>query len=114
MGQRKPVLDGGQDLAMGRGSFKGERSAYCKVPGRCAMSCAKMAELIGMLFGCGLALAQGSMCYMRVHTGATWQIQLNRPCSAVLQKRLNRSRCHLWCVLGWAQGTRAPHVKGNF
>jgi len=31
---------------------------------------------------CGLVWAQGSMCCMGVHIGATWRIRLKRPCSA--------------------------------
>jgi len=32
-------------------------------------------------------------CVTWVHIGATWRTRLNRPCSAAVQKRLNRSRC---------------------
>jgi len=34
---------------------------------------------------CGLGWAQGRMCYLGVHIGATWRIQLNRPCATVMQ-----------------------------
>ena len=35
--------------------------------------------------GCGLWWSQGSVYQVAVHTGATWQIPLNRPCAAAMQ-----------------------------
>jgi len=72
-----------------------------------------------MLLGCGLWWAHGSMCYMEVHIGASWRIRLNRPCSAALQKRLNRSQCPLGVhscgpkepCIRWE--SRWPYAKGQ-
>jgi len=54
MGPGYDVLDGGLDLSMGRAILRGERAArctHCGVCGRSAVSCAKTAEPIEMLFG---------------------------------------------------------------
>jgi len=45
----------------------------------------KMAELIEMHLGCGLAWDEGSMCYMGGYIGATWRIWLNRPWAAAMR-----------------------------
>ena len=49
-----------------------------------AISCAKLAELIEMPFGCGLGWAKGRK-HVLGHIDATWQIQLNRSSAAVMQ-----------------------------
>jgi len=48
-----------------------------------AVSCAKMAEQIEMLFGLWTRMGwrKCATSYMRGHIGATWRIQLNHRCS---------------------------------
>jgi len=47
-----------------------------------AVSCAKMAELIEMLFGLWIQMDPRNHVLHGLHIGATWRIQLNRPCAA--------------------------------
>jgi len=49
-----------------------------------AVSCAKMAEPIEMLFGTWTPVGPRKHVLGGVHTGATWQIPLNRPCVAAM------------------------------
>jgi len=50
VGSRNHVLDGGPDLPMGRGNFEGKGAAQCIVQAFSAVSCAKTAEPIEMLY----------------------------------------------------------------
>jgi len=90
------------------------------MPDDIAVSCAKMAEPIEIPFGLWTGVAPSKHVLHGMHIGAIWQIRLNCPCSAALQKRLNQSRCCLGCALGWAQGTILdggpdhPVPRGNF
>jgi len=63
--------------------------------------------------GCGLAWAQGIMCYMESRSchlkGQFWWIgspivNYRYFLPLAVQKRLNRSICHLGCGLKWAEG----------
>jgi len=58
-----------------------------------------MAEPIEML--CELCTEVGPRKHVwhGVHIGTTWQIRMNHPCSAALQKWLHPSRCCLGCGL---------------
>jgi len=49
------------------------------------VSCAKAAELIEMPFGTWTQVGTRKHVLGRGHTGATWQIPLNRPCVAVMR-----------------------------
>jgi len=53
-----------------------------------AVSCAKigLAQQLEMPFGLGTRLGQGSICYLGLHSRATWRIQLNRSCSSGLSE----------------------------
>jgi len=71
------VLDGSPDRPMQRGHFLG---------GKHARACTTLLRAVQKWLnrskchlGCGLRWAQGSMCYMGVHIGATWRIRLNCP-----------------------------------
>jgi len=50
-----------------------------------AVSCAKMAELIGMPSGLWTWMGPRMHVLGGLHTGATWQIPLNRPCAVAMQ-----------------------------
>jgi len=50
-----------------------------------AMSCAKMAEPIEMPFGLWTRMGRKKHVLGAMHTGATWQIPLNRPCEVTMQ-----------------------------
>jgi len=91
----------------GRGSFKGERAAHCKVYGHSAVSCAEMAEPIEMLFGLwtqvdprkqllhgdlGCTLAPPGKCDSTVHV---WR------------------RCGLFCQILLTTYLWAPYVIGQ-
>ena len=112
MGPRNHVLDGGPNALMRMGNFEGERAAHCKAQGRSAVSCAKTAELIEMLFA--LCTWVGS----RKHILDEAQIPhvkgqllggrtcLGMPDNTLLsaaQTWLNLSICCLGCGLGWAE-----------
>jgi len=72
---------GGFRYPMGRDSFKGFVVMYSDT----AVSCAKMAEPIDMLFGLWTRVGAGKHVLGGVHIGATWRIQLNRPCAAAMR-----------------------------
>jgi len=52
--------------------------------GNTAMSCAKTAGLVEMPFGIGTLVGPRKHVFGGVHTGATWQIPLIRPCAVVM------------------------------
>jgi len=49
------------------------------------MSCAKTAELIEMPFGLWTLAGPRKHVLGEVHTDATWQTPLNRPCAAAMR-----------------------------
>jgi len=59
------------------------------MPGRArrysAVSCAKMAAPIVMPFGWWTRVNPRKLVLGGVHTGATWRIQLSRPCAAAMR-----------------------------
>jgi len=57
------------------------RAAHCKVSGCSAMSCAKTDEPIETPFG----LSAFNHVLDGVHTGAAWQIPLNRPYAVAMR-----------------------------
>jgi len=68
----------------GKGQFKGEEAAHCKVQRLSAVNCAKTAETIEMR----VDLKSGGFRKQElggVHTGATWRIPLNGPCVAAMR-----------------------------
>jgi len=50
-----------------------------------AVSCAKRAELIKMLFGVWTWVVQRKHVLSVVHTGIMWRVPLNRPCAAAMR-----------------------------
>jgi len=75
MDPRNQVLDGGLDLHLGRGNFKGKGMAR-HARRHSAVSCVKMAKL---------TKTPKEACVSWGHIGATYQIRLNRPCAEAMR-----------------------------
>jgi len=105
----------GVQISMGRGNFKGEGMARCKVQWYSAVICAKTAEMIEMPFGLWtwvdsrkhvLDGAQMPHAKEQLLREKTCQGMPNDTLPWAVQKWLNRSICSLGCGLGWAEGTQ--------
>jgi len=72
----------GTQIRMGKGNFKRERTAHCKVLGSSAVSCAKTAEPTEMPF------RTGSQVDPRKH-GIRWGVHLHHLLNAITVKLLS-------------------------
>jgi len=61
VGSRNCVLNWSLDPSMGKVNFERKGAAHCKAQGFTAVRCAKMTELIELLFGMWIGCVQGSM-----------------------------------------------------
>jgi len=80
---------------MGGGNFEGKGRPIVNYRNAVPWAVQKRLKRLRCL-GCGLAWAQGSMCYMGgLIIGATWRIRLNRPCAAAMRTSLSK----LWPIV---------------
>ena len=86
LGRRNHVLDGGPDPNMGRNSFDGDGRPIVKYRDTLPRGVQKMAEPIEIL--CELFTRMGPRKHVLgvVHTGATWQMPLYRPCAVAVMR----------------------------
>ena len=80
-----PVLDGSPD-PNGNGTIKAEKGRpVVKYSDTLPSVVQKRLNRSRCRLGFLLGLIQGSMHYVGVHTGATWRITLNRPCTVTMR-----------------------------
>jgi len=103
------VLDGGPDPSMGRGNFEGNKgrpSVKYTVTEVCKNSWTDLDAV--WVMGSGgfkkpyIRRALDPLCERAIFRGQDMSGHARR--HSAVQKRLNRSRCHLSCGVGWAEG----------
>jgi len=79
---KDPSVRWGPDPPCEGAILRAKGTAHCKVS---AMSCAKTADPINLLFGLWTRTGPRKHAFDGVHIGANWQIRLNHPCAAAMR-----------------------------